>query len=366
MSNEQEQEKQAILESLLVRVCPGARLLSWREMGPDASKGGGTTKGFGYGRPIRMEIIGTSGHVQKLVLHTASPDQFGHDRPSDRARDMLLARETFGLIKRHVQALEVGAITEYGLIPLNDARDYYLLTTYAEGDVYAEDLRRVAQEKVCSEEDLRRAYRLADYLVALHHAVDTPPTAYLRSVRTLVGSSEGIFGIVDGYPENTPGAPWERLRKIEAQCQEYRWRLKTAGTRRRRTHGDFHPFNIVFSSTGDLALLDASRGCVGDPADDVTCLAINYIFFALESKNSWIQGFRPLFCAFLNRYLEKTEDRTLFEMAPPFLAWRALVISNPLFFPSMALETRDRLLSLAERALMEQQWTLEQVDDLLS
>lgn len=364
MSNDL-QEKHTILKDLLARTLPGARLVSWKEMGPDASEGGGTTKGFGYGRPVRMEIVDAGGRAQRLVLHTASPDQFGHDRPSDRARDMLLAHETFGLIDRHVRALEVGAITEQGLLPLNSARDYYLLTTYAEGDVYAEDLRRVARDGVCSEEDLRRARALAEYLAALHRSVDAPPTAYLRSIRTLVGSSEGIFGIVDGYPEDTPGASWERLQAIEARCHAYRWALKRKASRRRRTHGDFHPFNIVFSPGGELALLDASRGCVGDPADDVACLAINYVFFALESPDAWRRGFRPLLHAFLGRYLEASGDEDLLSVAPPYLAWRALVISNPLFFPAMALVTRDRLLTVAERALAGQRWALEQVDDLL-
>jgi hypothetical protein len=356
----EEQQKQASLEALLARVRPGARLVSWRELGPDDSGGGGTAKGFGYGRPVRMEILDSAGRQERLVLHTAKPDQFGHDRPSDRARDMLLARETFGLIPGHVGALEVGAITERGLLSLEGARDYYLLTTYAEGEVYAEDLRKVARERVCSAEDRRRARALGVYLAELHRPVEAPEAAYLRSVRTLVGSSEGIFGIIDGYPEGTPMAPPSRLQAIEARCQGYRWRLRGRAARRRRVHGDFHPFNVVFSGGGALALLDASRGCVGDPADDVTCLAVNYLFFALETPGSWGAGFEPLLTEFFEQYLDRTGDTGLAEVAPPFLAWRALVISNPLFFPSMAPATRDHLLTAAERALDEGRWGLDE------
>ena len=74
---------------------------------------------------------------------------------------------------------------------------------------------------------------------------------------SLVGSGEGIYGVVDHYPADVPGAPWTRLASIERRCAEWRWRLREHEGRLCRTHGDFHPFNILFD--GDkLVLLDAS------------------------------------------------------------------------------------------------------------
>jgi adenylylsulfate kinase-like enzyme len=62
-----------------------------------------------------------------------------------------------------------------------------------------------------------------------------------------------LHGIVDGYPH----------------------------ARLARMHGDFHPFNIVFDGA-QPTMLDASRGVCGDPADDLTALAVNFLLFALS------------------------------------------------------------------------------------
>jgi hypothetical protein len=80
-------------------------------------------------------------------------------------------------------------------------------------------------------------------------------------------------------------------------------------------------------------------------------LAVNFVFFGLESKGSWERGFRPLWRMFLSHYLEISGDREVMELAPPYLAWRALVIANPVFYPDLAPTSRDGLLRLAEVAL---------------
>jgi aminoglycoside phosphotransferase (APT) family kinase protein len=61
--------------------------------------------------------------------------------------------------------------------------------------------------------------------------------------------------------------------------------------------GDFHPFNVLLD--GDrVVLLDTSRGSEGEPADDVACLAINFLFFGLEHRQAWASGLGRLWDAF--------------------------------------------------------------------
>jgi hypothetical protein len=80
-------------------------------------------------------------------------------------------------------------------------------------------------------------------------------------------------------------------------------------------------------------------------------LSVNYLFFALEHREGWARGLGPLWRRFWERYLSRARDPGVLEAAPPFLAWRALVLASPRFYPQLAPGARDALLSLAEASL---------------
>ncbi|HEV8244505.1 MAG TPA: phosphotransferase [Polyangiaceae bacterium] len=356
----------AFFEGLVRSVLNGARLLRVTPLKADTGVDGGTLKGAGYGTPIRLDVA-HAGRVRSLVLHTASSNDFGHDRRADRAAEMLLAADTFPLLPNHVLALDVGAYRSGGgFVSLRDSGEFYLLTSYAEGQPYVDDLRRVALERRAEPLDLARVELLAEYLVRLHQDKLEQPSAYTRSIRDLVGGGEGIFGIVDAYPERTPGVSQQRLLEIEQGCLSWRERLKRKSDRLRRIHGDFHPFNLLFDPSNQLLLLDASRGSAGDPADDVTALTINYLFFALESPAAWQDGFRPLWQRFWDVYLQSASDAELATVLAPFFCWRALVLACPRWYPDASAVTRDRLLSFAERLLAGEPFRPRQADELFA
>jgi len=345
------------LREALAELLPGWRPTAVRALAADEAAGpdrdaGATGKATGYGEPVRVTLRGAGGLERDVVLHTASANPYGHDRRADRAAELLLAFDTFGDIPDHVRALDVGAIRPDGrLISLRDAGEFYLLTSHAPGRPYAEDLRRIAASGATSDLDRARCDALASALARLHTPIGDRPHAYSRAIRDLVGSGEGIFGVVDGYPADTPAAPPERLRAIERRAADWRWRLRGRQDRLTRTHGDFHPFNVLFADGAAPALLDASRGCAGDPADDVTCMALNYVFFALERPASWRTALGPLWRRFWARYLEERDDPDILEVAPPFVAWRGLVMASPSFYPAVPAGARDRLLRLVEEVL---------------
>jgi Phosphotransferase enzyme family len=342
------------LRDRLARLLPGFQIVRVEPLSPDATARSPTAKAVGYGVPLRITLEEPSGGRRLLVFRTAAPNDFGHDRRSDRAQQMLLAYDTFGVPPRHVEALDVGAIGQDGrLVSVRDCGEFYLLTSYAAGQIYAQDLRRIASEGEIRSGDMDRCRALARYLVALHAQRGGRPALYARAVRDLVGHGEGVFGIVDGYPDGVPAAPPERLRAIEARCLDWRWRLRGKSGRLARTHGDFHPFNILFDEGDELAILDTSRGSQGDPADDVVCMAINYVFFALEKPSAWHLGLGALWDRFWEEYLRGTGDAELLEVAAPFLAWRGLVLACPHWYPALAAEARDRLLGFIEGALGE-------------
>lgn len=340
------------LRARLAELFPGATVVAVDALVPDAGTGE-TEKEIGYGQPLRVRVKDATGATRQLVFHVERPNDYGHDRRADRAADILLAWDSFRLVPRHARALDVGAITAGGqLRPLGDAGELYLLTEWAEGAVYADDLRRVARAGRVEPLDVQRAEALAELLVTMHaEGAVGPPAAYTRALRDLVGSGEGIAGIVDGYGDGAPGASRERLDALEAKCLAWRQKLKRRGERLRRTHGDFHPFNLVFAEGARLpTLLDTSRGSRGDPADDVTCLSINYLFFGLEHRAAWSAGLGELWRVFWRSYLAHGDEGVL-ETAAPYFAWRALVVCNPQWYPKLRAEDRERMLSFAERVL---------------
>lgn len=336
---------------------PGATLVAIEPLAPDTgATAGATRKVAGYGKPVRL-VLDDRGHRRELVWRVAEPNDFGHDRRADRAAEILLAHDDFSAIPSHVLPIDVGAIRSDGeLVSLHDAGELYLVTTYAPGTLYADDLRRLAAGEPVRELDLQRLDALATYLADLHvPLVDAGTKRYRRAIRDLVGSGEGIYGIVDGYPADVPEAPERRLRAIEARCATWRGRLHDRGDRLVRTHGDFHPFNIVFDRAVPT-LLDASRGACGDATDDLTALAINFLLFALDSPDpraAWRTAFGPLWTRWWARSGELRPDAERFAVAPPFFAWRALVVCNPRFYPRLSAHARDQLLGLAERMLDE-------------
>lgn len=352
------------IRELVQRRYPGATILASERLGDDERPADATTKGTGYGVPVRVVLRDGDGVEHAVVFHTARADDFGHDRRADRAAAMLLAYDTYGNLPRHVPALDVGVITRSGeLRSIADATELYLLTGWKPGRLYAEDLSRIA-DSGATPRDLRRLDALTDYLVQLHVRHQGRLALYTRAVRDLVGSGEGIFGMVDGYAADVPGAPPPRLRRLEERCAGWRWRLRGCEPRIARVHGDFHPFNLLFDGDAELTLLDASRGGMGEPADDVTALAINFVFFALDTPGAWRRGLGALWHRLWTRYVNATSDHELLQVAAPWLAWRALVIANPRWYPNLSTRGRDRLLSWIERVLEAPRLELHSADEV--
>jgi hypothetical protein len=345
------------LRALVSTLFPGAIIERVAPLGADEEAGTDTEKAIGYGEPLRVGIREPAGWRRELVFRTAAANEYGHDRRSDRAEAMLLAHDLFNLVPDHVRSLDVGAVASDGrLVSLKDSGEFWLLTEWAPGTIYAEDLRRVAHEREATPLDVARCEALARWLARLHAERLSDPVGWRRAVRDLLGHGEGIFGVVDAYPPDVPGAPADRLRRIEERCLQWRWRLRERADRLARTHGDFHPFNVVFRPAegpepARFALLDASRGGKGDPADDVVAMAVNYVFFAVDHRAAWARGLGVLWRRFWETYFAAGGERAVLESAPPFLAWRALVLASPRFYPHLSTDGRDALLRLAERAL---------------
>jgi len=302
-------------------------------------------KRYGYGIPLKVDFLVNGREYRIAVLHTMTPGPFGHEHMADRARELLWEHQAFNRLPRHVRSLDVcGFQPDNQLISVGKVEEFCLLTEYAEGQGYSHDLERIRDTGNLTELDIARADALCDYLVEIHKTPGSNPGLYIRRVRELVGHGECIMGIADSYPRH-PLVPAAFLEKVEHLCVSWRWRLKDFTHRLRQIHGDFHPWNILFRSAVDFSLLDRSRGEYGDPADDVTSLTLNYLFFSLQCRGRLEGGFETLFLRFWQRYLERSGDREMLSVVAPFFAFRGLVMASPLWYPTLPDSTRQRLLT---------------------
>jgi len=320
-------------------------------------------KGFGYGIPYVVEFS-VNDEAKRVVLETMRSEGFGHDHFSDRAQVLLWQHSTFNKLPRHVRSVDVGAFTGdgEGLKSLGDCAEFFVVTELVDGRLYHVDLDRIKETGRLSELDEQCCLALSDYLVEIHEVKRESPGLYVRRVRELVGHGECIMGLLDSYPPKLDFVNESALIDVERDCVVWRWRLKRKAHRLSQVHGDFHPWNVLFREGVDFTVLDRSRGEWGEPADDVTAMTINYVFYSLQKYGELAGVFERLFRVFWENYLRKTGDREILEVVQPFYAWRGLVVASPVWYPSLKGDVRVKLLNFVRNVLKFERFNLDDVN----
>jgi len=320
-------------------------------------------KGFGYGFSYAVEFK-FGGEVRRVVFETMRPEGFGHEHFSDRAQVLLWQNSVFNKLPRHVHSVDVGAFAEGGecLKSLGKCNELFILTEFVDGKLYHLDLDRIKETERLSELDEKRCLALSDYLVEIHKVKHEGPGLYVRRIRELVGHGECITGLLDSYPTNLSFVNQSYLVGVECDCVVWRWRLKEKVHRLSQVHGDFHPWNVLFREGTDFTVLDRSRGEWGEPADDVACMTMNYIFYSLQKYGELGGVFEHLFRLFWDNYLRKTGDSEILEAVQPFYAWRGLVMASPIWYPNLSVDVRVKLLKFAKSVLQFEQFDLSSVN----
>ncbi|MEW6068018.1 MAG: phosphotransferase [Nitrospirota bacterium] len=325
----------------------------------DVRKLGSGVQGCGF-----LVEIKTQEGIQSYVVKTLLPEGFGHDYPSDRAGVFLLDLDEYKSLPKHVKAIDVLSEMEDGsVISIGGGKEYYLLMERVEGKDYFNDLREFSKKDHLDDHDVKKIDMMTSYLAEIHAIKKDSKTLYWRKLRDTVGHGECLMGVFDTYPDGI--LTYEEMADIAKKAVDWIARLKPKYKRLSQIHGDFHPGNIWFKDSKDFILLDRSRGPWGDPADDITALAINYIFFSIKNygdvRGSYLEGLK----LFFNEYIKASGDVEINEVLAPFFAFRGVVVANPVFYPELTQEKRRLIFKFINNVFNSNKFEIDRINDYL-
>ncbi len=336
----------------------------------DIRKLGSGVQGSGF--LIEMK---TPAGIKSYVAKTLLSEGLGHDYPSDRASVFLLDLDEYKNLPRHVKAVDVLSEMEDGSIKsIGGGKEYYLLMEKGEGRHYFNDLTEFSYKDRLEISDIEKIKAMTSYLAEIHSVKKDSKTLYWRKLRDTVGHGECLMGVFDTYPDGT--LSYDEITAIIKKSVDWIYKLKPRYKRLSEIHGDFHPGNIWFAPPspplgkgGDggvgFILLDRSRGPWGEPADDVTALTINYIFFSIKNhgdvRGAYLEGLN----LFFDEYIKASGDTEINEVVAPFFAFRGAVVANPVFYPEITSEQRKLIFRFVNNVLKTDEFEFKRINDYL-
>jgi hypothetical protein len=356
-----ELDKAQIEDFLQQSMGKGVRVTGLGEIGSLDAQG---MKDFGYGKPLLVHYD-KDGQQLQAVLSVMRGDKYGHQFYWDRAAVLMFQHETCRRLDKHVHSLGLGYLDGAGrLRPAHDPQEFVILNEKLEGKDYFLDLERIRKGDF-RPEDETMARDFARWLADAHSRKLADPDLYHRRIRDLIGHSECIFGLVDGYPHPYEHFPPERFQTLEKRLVDWRWKLKSYTHRLCAVHGDFHPWNVLVRPDGEFAVLDRSRGEWGDAADDVSTMSCNYLLFGLYDQPSLGGHFEKLYLTFWEEYLGRTNDREILEVIAPFYVFRTLVVASPEWYPNHPLDVRKGLFRFMENVLADDVFAYDKINSYM-
>ena len=336
----------------------------------DIKKLGSGVQGSGF--LIEMK---TPGGIRSYVAKSLLSEGLGHDYPSDRASVFLLDLNEYKNLPRHVKAVDVLSEMEDGSIKsIGGGNEYYLLMERGVGRHYFNDLSEFVHKDRLEISDIGKIKAMTSYLAEIHSVKKDSKALYWRKLRDTVGHGECLMGVFDTYPDGT--LSYDEITAIIKKSVDWIYKLKPRYKRLSEIHGDFHPGNIWFAPPSpplgkggdggvDFILLDRSRGPWGEPADDVTALTINYIFFSIKShgdvRGAYLEGLN----LFFDEYIKASGDTEINEVVAPFFAFRGAVVANPIFYPEITSEQRKLIFRFVNNVLKTDEFEFKRINDYL-
>lgn len=326
----------------------------------------------GTGYKLVLEI---KGKKEAVVIRTKRPEGFSNDYAADRAASFLLQHKLSSKLPKHNKSIDVVGISEDGIVSIGDCNEFFHIVELAEGRAYMDELIEIKNNKFIAEENLEHVKLLAEYLSKIHNTKfinkikhkyknALARSIYKRHLRDCIGHGEMLLGVLDTYPSKLSWTNKKEFTKIANLANELRETLKDKCERLSLVHGDFHPGNIVFKGK-NFMLLDASRELWGEPADDLTALGINFIWFSVMQDGNFSGNFKKLFLDFWNSYMKATKDYRINYVAPLFFAFRGVVVAHPIFYNKQSDDCRRKIFNFVINVLSEKKFNANKINNYL-
>jgi len=324
----------------------------------------------GTGYKIKFKPATKGAAAKEIVLRTLMPVDFSHDYLSDRAKVFLLQHEMAKDIPLHIDSFDVSGYTrDNRLVSLGDVSEFFQIVEVAHGTAHSADFQRIKESGKLADGDIEKARILSDYLVDLHSKKYSGSVEEIRSIRRrhsrdALGHGEMLVGVVDTYPDDFKFISRRELTDLICKAAKFREGVKDTPFLPCRMHGDFHPANIMFKGK-ELTVLDCSRELFGDPADDLTTMAINYIWFAVMQKGAFEGPFAEMFDVFWKNYIKKTGDKTITVTAGIYLAFRGVVVAHPVFYGAQSDDVRRTMIRFVSNVLADDRFDPDRIKEYL-
>ncbi len=323
------------------------------------SKLGSGVQGSGF-----LVELQTDERIKSYVVKSLIAEGFGHDYPSDRASVFLLDLDEFNSLPKHVRAIDVlSEMVDGSIKSIGGGKEYYLLMERGEGRDYFRDLNEFSQKSELDDQDVNKIKTMTSYLARIHGVKKDSKTLYWRKLRDTVGHGECLMGVLDIYPEGTVSE--EEMKDVIKKSVDWQYALRPRHGRLSQIHGDFHPGNVWFKNKKDFILLDRSRGPWGEPADDITALTINYIFFSIKYHGIVKGPYLEALKLFYKDYVEQSGDKEIFSVVQLFYAFRGVVVANPVFYPDLTSRQRKIIFRFISNVLDSETFEPEEVNRYL-
>lgn len=233
----------------------------------------------------------------------------------------------------------------------------------AQGVRLPEALGEVTSEGLASEREIALFQSLARLLVRQHKIpVLAPPTAYRDAFRrSITDEGSGVLALLDALPQGKNGLETQRLSAFERRYLAWRWRLREREGRLRKIHRALRLEQVMVLPDGEVILFEPQID-LGDPAADLSAIAVGLLEMAAREPLSWFDGYKPLFDALWSTYLADSGDHEMLDVAPPFLAFRALAAAaTPSPDRPLTPTAQRKLFAFAEEALAQRSFDPDEV-----